>query len=491
MSSARRSLDQQIQSALGTHYPLVYIATREEDRVTDALQQSQQQTGASLVSWSAFEGFSDSHDDKSPAQALARISKTQEPTLFLLKDFPAYLEDKLIQRALRDLVRSMERNNCTVIMTYPSIMIPDTLQNEIYLIDLPLPSPREIETLVSSTIANSDTSLKLNTQQQHFVSLAMAGLTLKQVEQLLRKTLQMEAVDQRQLLVEVHREKAQLLKQQPYMEFLPPQHSLNDIGGLDNLKEWIINRRALFSEKTFAAGIPLPSGILFMGVSGCGKSLAAKTISTAWQVPLVRLDMSLVLSGAFGAPEMIFAKATRIAEEIAPVVLWVDEIENSFGYDDRAPGAGNINIFSSFLTWMQEKPASVFLAATANRIEQLPAELMRKGRFDQLFFLDLPNKQERVEILRIHIARQGGDPRQFNLGYLAAATKEWSGAEIEQAVKSARINAYQQEREFTDDDIGMAAGHMVPLSHTMKEQIKAIKEWTYNRAVPASRKTTV
>jgi len=228
--------------------------------------------------------------------------------------------------------------------------------------------------------------------------------------------------------------------------------------------------------------------VLFMGVSGCGKSMAAKAIATAWNLPLVRLDMSLVLSGSFGTPEYAFAHATRMAEEVSPIVLWVDEIENSFGYDDQARGSGgNVNIFSSFLTWLQEKSPKVFVAATANRIQQLPAELMRKGRFDQLFFLDLPNKQERKEILAIHIRGNGGDPAQFDLGYLAATTRDWSGAEIEQAVKSARIDAYQEDRPFEERDVVRSAVATIPLSRTMVEQIKAIKDWCFKRAISASK----
>jgi SpoVK/Ycf46/Vps4 family AAA+-type ATPase len=195
-----------------------------------------------------------------------------------------------------------------------------------------------------------------------------------------------------------------------------------------------------------------------------------------------------VLSGSFGTPEYAFEQATRMAEEVAPVVLWVDEIENAFGYDEHTGGGGgNVNIFSSFLTWLQEKDQRVFVAGTANRIQALPAELMRKGRFDQLFFLDLPHKDERREIFRIHIQTNGGDTDEFNLGYLAASTKEWSGAEIEQAVKSARIDAYQQDRPFNERDVVNNIVATVPLSRTMVEQIKAIKDWCFKRAINASR----
>ena len=288
-------------------------------------------------------------------------------------------------------------------------------------------------------------------------------------------------------MLSILEEKSQILRKEVCLRYYPIQHSLDDVGGLNNLKEWVLKRRDLFTEKAFKAGIPLPSGILFMGVSGCGKSMAAKAIAAAWSLPLVRLDMSLVLSGSYGPPEYAFEHATKIAEEIAPIVLWIDEVENSFGYDELSSAGGNVNIFSSFLTWMQEKPPSVFIAATANRIQQLPAELMRKGRFDQLFFLDLPSKSERKRIFAIHIALNGGDISKFDVGYLAALTKEWSGAEIEQAVKSARVDAYQQGRGFTPEDVSRNTVTMVPLSRTMKEQIQAIKDWSFNRAVPASK----
>jgi SpoVK/Ycf46/Vps4 family AAA+-type ATPase len=316
---------------------------------------------------------------------------------------------------------------------------------------------------------------------------AMKGLSLNEVDHLQNRIFKSKSMDPAQALIEITEEKAQLLRKESCLRFFSAQHALDAVGGLDSLKEWVSKRRDLFSEKAYEAGIPLPSGILLMGVSGCGKSMAAKAIAAAWDLPLVRLDMSLVLSGSFGSPEFAFERATQIADEVAPIVLWIDEIENAFGYDERTGGGGNINIFSSFLTWLQEKSPKIFVAATANRIQELPAELMRKGRFDQLFFLDLPTKEERTEIFRIHIRLNGGDPTDFNLGYLAAATKEWSGAEIEQAVKSARIDAYQEDRAFAAKDIERNTVRQVPLSQTMTEQIKAIRDWSFKRAVPASR----
>ena len=280
-----------------------------------------------------------------------------------------------------------------------------------------------------------------------------------------------------------------MLKKESCLKVLGSDFSLDQIGGLEILKEWVFARRNLFTKDAFASGLPLPSGILLMGVSGCGKSLAAKVIAAAWDLPLVRLDMNLVMSGSFGPPEYAFDRATKVAESIAPIVLWIDEVENSFGYDEGPQQGGNVNIFSSFLTWMQEKPSSVFIAATANRIERLPAEMIRKGRFDEVFFLDLPSEAERLEIFRIHITRNGGDPGKFNLETLAIITKEWSGAEIEQAVNAARVDAYAEGREFTSRDVSRNVARMVPLSRTMHEQVKQLRLWSQNRATLASRKT--
>jgi SpoVK/Ycf46/Vps4 family AAA+-type ATPase len=263
------------------------------------------------------------------------------------------------------------------------------------------------------------------------------------------------------------------------------------VGGLENLKEWVLNRRAFFGgDAAPAAGVPLPAGVLFMGVSGCGKSMAAKVIASAWELPLVRLDMNLVLSGAHGAPEYAFDHALRVAEQIAPMVLWIDEMENSFGYDSDLRSGNNPNIFSSFLTWMQEKPAGVFVVATANRIEKLPAEVIRKGRFDQLFFLDLPTEEERTRILEIHLAAAGAEPAAFNLKTLAVVTKGWSGAEIEQGIRAAVVHAWQEGRAFNERDVLWSSSRLVPLSRTMAEQIKQLRIWSQDRATPASAKGT-
>lgn len=277
-----------------------------------------------------------------------------------------------------------------------------------------------------------------------------------------------------------------MLLKESCLRVIPDQFDLESIGGLHKLKQWVESRKVLLGKDARDQGLPLPSGVLFMGISGCGKSLAAKTIASAWDLQLIRLDMNLVLSGIYGPPEYAFDRATRIAESIAPVVLWIDEMENSFGYDSEGGGAGgNVNVFSSFLTWMQEKSEGVFVAATANRINKLPAEMIRRGRFDQVFFIDLPDDQAREEIFKIHILAAGGQVTKFDFGILTLLTKGWSGAEIAEVVKAARIEAFNHDRPFTQQDISLKTSSIIPLSKTMKEQFNQLKSWSMNRATPA------
>lgn len=494
MATAQRQTVQKISRGLKSRYPLFYILGWDEERIERLLRsvaRSYYNADDRLRVWSASTGFGE-HDDPAgptlePLAAVARIAgaPAEPPLMYVLKDLPTWFEgNAALVRSMRDLYYQLKTGNSVVFLTCPLLLLPEILKKEIFLVEMDLPHEDEIMEMLESTKA----SAAVPRDQLYRLAAGMRGLSLNEIGHLSARLFRAETIADDTLLAEIQEEKAQILRKESCLQFFAPQRSLDDIGGLENLKEWVSKRADLFSEEAYRSGVPLPSGILFMGVSGCGKSMAAKAIATAWNLPLVRLDMSLVLSGSFGTPEFAFAHATRMAEEVAPLVLWVDELENAFGYDDSARGSsGNVNIFSSFLTWLQEKTPKVFVAATANRIQQLPAELMRKGRFDQLFFLDLPHKEERKEILRIHIRRQGGNPDDFDLGYLSATTRDWSGAEIEQAIKSARIDAYQEGREFNQRDVVRNAVATIPLSRTMVEQIKAIKDWCFKRAISASR----
>jgi SpoVK/Ycf46/Vps4 family AAA+-type ATPase len=493
MAIYNKQIIQKITRGLGSKYPLFYILGWEEERMQRLLSviaESAFPKPVPLVSWTSSQGFSNSKNAKvtDPVLALQHILQSDARCLYLMKDLPAEFEQNpALIRAARDLYYQIKNKGIFVFFTHPLLKLPDVLKKEVFLIEMPLPTEEEILDKMNFLLEMMDESVRPEAELLHRMAVGMKGLSLDEVEHLQARLLKRQDLDMGTAMVEIQDEKAQILRKESCLRFYPPQASLNDVGGLDNLKGWVLKRGDLFTESAFKAGIPLPSGILFVGVSGCGKSMAAKAIAAAWQLPLVRMDMSLILSGSYGSPEYAFEHATRIAEEIAPIVMWIDELENAFGYDNSVGSSGNVNIFSSFLTWMQEKPSSVFLAATANRIQQLPAELMRKGRFDQLFFLDLPTKEERMQIFSIHIALNGGDSSRFDVSYMAAATRDWSGAEIEQAIKSARVDAYQEDRPFDEKDVLRNCINMVPLSKTMGEQIEAIKDWSFNRAVPASK----
>jgi len=490
MAPQSRKTAQKISSGLVSRYPLLYILGWEEERIERllaAVASSYYGEDGHLLIWSQARGFTKDGETlkaiTDPTEALSYIADATERAIYLMKDLPAWFTgNPALARAAREVYYRLKNKGVHVFLTHPELILPDSLKKEIFLIEMELPTEQEILEYLKPGKDHAG----ISRDQLYRIAGAMKGLSLNEVDHLQNRIFQRKSLDPSQALFEIAEEKAQLLRKESCLRFFPAQHALDAVGGLDNLKNWVLKRKDLFSEKAYEAGVPLPSGILLMGVSGCGKSMAAKAIAAAWELPLVRLDMSLVLSGTFGSPEFAFERATQVSDEVAPIVLWVDELENAFGYDERAGGGGNVNIFSSFLTWLQEKSPKVFVAATANRIQELPAELMRKGRFDQLFFLDLPTKEERMEIFRIHIQLNGGDPSDFNVSYLAAATKEWSGAEIEQAVKSARIDAYQDDRMFSDKDIERNCVRQVPLSQTMTEQIKAIKDWSFKRAVPAS-----
>lgn len=502
MTALNRKTVQKISRGLRSRYPLFYVIGWEEERIERLLHsvaKSYYNGASELVVWSANDGFLPIEGDISgtalatageltdPVAALRAIAASERPAMYLMKDLPVWFETNPgLVRAVRDLYYRLKHRNIHVFLSHPQLILPEVLKKELFLIEMDLPSEEEIIETLSAAPNVAETP----SDQLHRLAAAMRGLSLNEIGHLQARLFRGEPMELDATLAEIQEEKSQLLRKESCLQFYPPQRNLEEIGGLENLKEWVVKRRELFSEKAYEAGVPLPRGVLFMGVSGCGKSMAAKAVAAAWQLPLVRLDMSLVLSGSFGTPEYAFEQATRMAEEVSPLVLWVDELENAFGYDDpggSTQGSGNVNIFSSFLTWLQEKDPRVFVAATANRIQSLPAELMRKGRFDQLFFLDLPHKDERIEIFRIHILANGGNPDEFNLGYLAAATKEWSGAEIEQAVKSARIDGYQKKALFNERDLRNNIIATVPLSRTMQEQIKAIRDWCFKRAITASK----
>ena len=490
-----------LKQAISSQYRIIYLMAWDEERVEQILKAISRlfyKDKRAVIVWTATQGFHTEENNppkkkdvktQDPEAAIQHIATKAEEAIYLMKDLPAYFDNNdALVRMMRDLYSQLSNKNTLVMLSHPVMKIPEVLKKEIFLIELGLPDEQEIAGFFKHTLLLKNTKRTFTDDWVSQCASAMHGLTLNEVRHLVRRMEVDHKLGSQNALQDIYDEKAQVLLKESCLRVVPVRPSVSSIGGLDNLKEWVEKRSNLFSREALNTGVQAPGGVLFMGVSGCGKSLAAKAIASAWGLQLVRLDMNLILSGAYGPPELAFDQACRTAESLAPIVLWIDELENAFGYDENAAAGGNINIFSSFLTWMQEKPSSVFVAATANRIHRLPAEMLRKGRFDQLFFLDLPDEKERAEIFRVHIKLNGGSPDDFDMAVLTALTQGRSGAEIEQAVKSARIEAFAENRAFNQRDLSRSCGSMVPLSVTMQEQIKELRNWSYNRAMPASYK---
>ncbi len=482
-----------IQKAVDSRYPLVFTIGAEEERIAGYIAEAAKAhfgDDRHFHSWTTAAGFDmEGAGDpalRDPVAALTWILGRGESGFFLMKDLPSQFEgNPLLIRSLRDFYYQASGRDLMVFFSYPEPKVPEELKKELFVTELGLPTDREVYNYLAGVINASGGEIRVDSRWLRRFTQSLRGLSMSEIRHLFQRLRTRGDFDLNHALEESYEEKAQMLLKESCLRVIPNRFDIDSIGGLYRLKEWVSSRKRLLGKEAQDQGVPLPTGVLFMGISGCGKSLAAKTIASAWDLQLVRLDMNLVLSGVYGPPEYAFDRATRIAESISPVVLWIDEMENSFGYDDDKAAGRNVNVFSSFLTWMQEKPPGLFVAATANRINKLPAEMIRKGRFDQVFFIDLPDERAREEIFRIHIAAAGGEAKKFDFGVLTLLTKGWSGAEIEQVVKAARIEAFNAGRPFTQQDISLKSSSIVPLSRTMKEQFNQLRSWSMDRATPA------
>lgn len=475
-------------------YPLTWVVTHEERRAERLLREVGARLQRDVVFWSATGGMehpSFREDTSSPMAALEAIRSSSEKRLFVLRDFHSQLENPLVVRKLRDVVRDLRSSYKTLFLLGPVLRIPPELEKDVTVLDLPLPTAAELQslliTMLSSLPANR-VHVSSDPELLERVVKATLGLTETEAENIFAKAIVSDASFTEADLPLIIAEKKQILRKTGLLDFYEFGDSMSGVGGLERLKEWLEDRSHAFSEKARAFGLPAPRGVLLLGVQGCGKSLTAKCIAAEWKMPLLRLDVGRVFSSFVGASEANMTQAIKVAESLAPAILWVDEIEKGLS-GTRSSGqvdAGTTaRVFATLLTWLQEKSAPVFVVATANQIRDLPPELLRKGRFDEIFFIDLPSVAEREKIFSIHIARRKRDPSRFDLGSLARATEGWSGAEIEQAVLAGLHAAFPLGRDIVTSDLLEATAETVPLSQTMSEDMDELRNWAATRARPA------
>jgi len=478
---------EQLRIALASAYPLTMIVSLEEERLERLLQRfaaAAKPEPVPVVVWNCADGFvaGGPQGMENPHDALGWIAEKAPKGLYVLKDFQELIADRRILRRLRDTAMKVRGSSRYLFVLSSPSELPDSLKALTYVVISLFPDDSEIQGLMNTMLPKQWDDAQL-LERLHS---ALKGMSLTEAEHLLKRLVDRHSALSEEFLREVLAEKEQITRKEGILEFVAPEETLSQIGGLDRLKGWVSERSSLFSPQARRDGLPLPKGVLLMGISGCGKSLAVKVIANVWKLPLFRLDMNLVFAGVQGSAEWVFHRALEAMEAVAPAVLWIDEIEMGVaGYHEGETGSLT-RIFSTFLTWMQEHRAEVFVAATANRINLLPAEILRKGRFDEVFFVDLPNEEERKEILGIHIERNGLSTADDDMIRLASATRNWNGAEIEQAVASARISALAKQEQVTQNEILATFGRTIPLSRTMEEQLKAIRSWARTRAIAAT-----
>lgn len=509
-----------LSGLLKARFPYIYMSTWEEERAICMIESivhnaAMIKTVRKIFIWTQTDGFVDEtgaqvKSTTDPITAINFIKSINENAVFILKDFHVYFGVKnrpvefSVIRRLRDIIPILKNGQMkkNVIFISPELLIPDDMQKEISVFEFPLPSVDEIKTKLDEMLSTNSMVVNcLSEEDKEKLSKAALGLTLQEAENAFARAM----VEDGQMTIEdisiIFEEKNQVIKKTGILEFIKSDLKIDDIGGLENLKRWLQKRNNTWLDSAKKYNIPAPKGVLITGVPGCGKSLTAKAMSAIWQLPLLKLDMGKIFSGIVGSSEENMRRAIRTAEAVAPSILWVDEIEKglsgSSGSGDSGTGA---RIFGTFLTWMQDKTAPVFVIATANNISTLPPELLRKGRFDEIFFVDLPTFKERKEIFNVHLKKRlknndiakdifvQGEISETLLDEFAEKTEGFVGAEIEQIVISALYEAFFQNRELFKSDIIDVINNMVPLSVTQKEQIKALRDWANVRAVAATAK---
>jgi hypothetical protein len=496
----------ELETLIRARYPILYILSSEATRVQSLVLDIATKRQKKVFEWSYSTGIvpagtsiqSQKHRNaatKDPLMALDQVIEQVEPAIFIFKDFHPFLTKNnfAVTRKLKEIALHLKNSFKTIILVSPLLEIPAELEKEITLLNHPLPSREDLAGLLDRIVADvkqfKQVSIELDDAGRERLLQAALGLTLGEAENVFAKIIVKDERLSAEDVNEVFAEKQQIIRKSGLLEYYATDENFANVGGLGVLKEWLAKRAVAFTQEAREFGLPFPKGILMLGVQGCGKSLCAKSVSNLWQLPLLRFDMGRMFGSLVGSSEENVRRAIAVAESVAPAILWVDEIDKAFAGSQGSgatDGGTTARVFGTFLTWLSEKTAPVFVVATANDISQLPPELLRKGRLDEIFFVDLPSPAERKEIFKIHITKRKRDPAKFNLEALAEASAEFSGAEIEEAVNSALYDAFYAKQELAMENIQTALSQTVPLAKTMDEQISRLRSWAEGRARNAS-----
>jgi AAA+ superfamily predicted ATPase len=497
-----RSALEEIEVLIRARYPILYIVSWEEQRVQDWLVEVAQKRNKRVFEWSYSTGIVPAGTSvqsqrprtsttKDPLAALDHVIDQVDPALYLFKDLHPFLtrNNFAVIRRLKEIGLQLKNSYKTIVLISPTMELPPELEKEVTVIDFPLPETKDISALLDRIVheVKQQPNIKIDIAPEARERLLKAalGLTLSEAENVFAKILVNGGRLSEEDIQAVFSEKRQIIRKSGLLDYYETDARFEQVGGLQHLKEWLRKRALAFADKARDFGLPPPKGVFLLGVQGCGKSLCAKAVSGLWGMPLLRLDVGRMFGSLVGSSEENMRRAIQVAESIAPVVLWIDEIEKamagskSSGSTDSGTTA---RVFGTFLTWLSEKKSSVFVIATANNISDLPPELLRKGRFDEIFFVDLPNDEERREILRIHLTLRKREAAEFDVERLARDAAGFSGAEIEEAIVSALYDAYSEDKPLSTEHVAKALAETVPLSRTMESELARLRAWADGRA---------
>lgn len=510
------NLAEEIEIYLRSRVTVIWIVSYEEDRILATLKALCERSNRGLFAWdvaayfkvvaSAGASLPDARDPRTALEAIAKADDNRD-AVFVLKDFHNCLHNQpIVIRQLRNLAQALKSTRKSIVITSPSSKVPDDLKDDVLVMEFPPPDLEEMGGLLDRFVKNPQVKVDLTDLGREKVLRSALGLSSNQALRVLGKSIvaEVKSADGRvvkragtlneQAIDMVTREKKSVIRESGALEFFSPQETIADVGGLEVLKQWLRQRERAFAKEAREYGLPVPKGISLIGIPGTGKSLTAKMVASLWRLPLVRLDVGALFGSLVGQSEENTRRALALVETIAPCLLWIDEMEKAFA-QGGGDGGTSQRVFGSILSWMQDKRQPVFVIGTANNVAQLPIEFLRRGRFDEVFFLDLPTALERKEIFQVHIEKRKRPVQHYDLDALAGASEGYVGSEIEQAVVDAMYLAFNDSgapgRDFTTDDILVAVGRLVPLCRSQREQIEVLRQWLRDgRAQSASYQET-